>query len=303
MKTYRANGKLLLIGEYIVTDGAKALALPTKRGQCLSVIEASNSSNSILEWTAKKADETLWFSTEIDLISFGIISCTDRKLGESLLHILKQALELKPHFFEKNKRYCLETKLEYPQEWGLGSSSTLLDLLAQWMDIDVFELNHKTFKTSGYDVACARHFSPIIFQNSPTNIVQEISLKWNFLDELYFVYLNKKQDTQAVVSNHYKNKPKDKQLIQRLNQMVIDLQNVSTLEDFEIILDDYQTQLGAFMQLPKVKDALFPDYEGEVKSLGAWGGDFVMMTYRSGMYDYLANKGYTTIIPYRELVF
>ena len=32
-QTFYSNGKLLITGEYVVLDGAKALALPTKFGQ------------------------------------------------------------------------------------------------------------------------------------------------------------------------------------------------------------------------------------------------------------------------------
>jgi hypothetical protein len=36
-KTFYSNGKLLITGEYLILDGAKGLALPTKMGQNLSV--------------------------------------------------------------------------------------------------------------------------------------------------------------------------------------------------------------------------------------------------------------------------
>ena len=36
-KTYYSNGKLLLTGEYVVLDGAEALAVPTRFGQNLTV--------------------------------------------------------------------------------------------------------------------------------------------------------------------------------------------------------------------------------------------------------------------------
>ena len=37
MNTFYSNGKLLLTGEYLVLEGATALAVPTKFGQDLSV--------------------------------------------------------------------------------------------------------------------------------------------------------------------------------------------------------------------------------------------------------------------------
>ena len=39
MQKFYANGKLLLTGEYLVLDGAQALALPTKHGQGLIIEE------------------------------------------------------------------------------------------------------------------------------------------------------------------------------------------------------------------------------------------------------------------------
>ena len=36
-KTFYSNGKLLLTGEYVVLDGATALAIPTKYGQYLEI--------------------------------------------------------------------------------------------------------------------------------------------------------------------------------------------------------------------------------------------------------------------------
>jgi len=300
MKTYRSNGKLFLIGEYIVIDGAKAFALPTKYGQCLFVENSSEIEN-LITWKAIKFDNSIWFETEIRLNDLEIISSTNDKLSQSLQNVLKQAKSLNPDFFNSNNSYQCLTKLEYPQEWGLGSSSTLIDLISQWIEINPFELNQLTFNTSGYDIACAHHHQPILFSNNPIE-VEDLELNWNFKDQLYFVYLNQKQDTQAVVGNHYKNKPKDWKMIQDLSDLVVQATKVESLTDLECILDEYQARLGDFMQIPQVKELYFPDYLGTVKSLGAWGGDFVLVTYREGMNDYFKEKGYEIIIPFSEMI-
>ncbi|MGV0955112.1 GYDIA family GHMP kinase [Empedobacter falsenii] len=300
MKTYRSNGKLFLIGEYIVIDGAKAFALPTKYGQCLFVENSSEIEN-LITWKAIKFDNSIWFETEIRLNDLEIISSTNDKLSQSLQNVLKQAKILNPDFFDSNNSYQCLTKLEYPQEWGLGSSSTLIDLISQWIEINPFELNQLTFNTSGYDIACAHHHQPILFSNNPIE-VEDLELNWNFKDQLYFVYLNQKQDTQAVVGNHYKNKSKDWKMIQELSDLVVQATKVENLTDLESILDEYQARLGDFMQIPQVKELYFPDYLGTVKSLGAWGGDFVLVTYREGMNDYFKEKGYEIIIPFSEMI-
>ena len=44
------------------------------------------------------------------------------------------------------------------------------------------------------------------------------------------------------------------------------------------------------------------DDKGSVKSLGAWGGDFVLVTKRAGFEDYFKQKGYNIIVPFREMI-
>ena len=301
MKKYRSNGKLFLIGEYIVMDGAKAFALPTKFGQCLFVEETNNQSNRI-NWKAFKQDNSLWFEVVFQLNDLEILSTTNQKLAVSLQYVLLQAQKLNPQFFETRKSFNCSTQLEYPQEWGLGSSSTLIDLVSQWISIDPFELNRHTFNTSGYDIACAHHNQPILFSNQPRIEVEELQLNWDFKEHLFFVYLNQKQDTQAVVGNHYKNKPKDWEMIHQLSALVVEATKVKSLTELEMILENYQNRLGAFMQIPQPKEIYFPDYEGVIKSLGAWGGDFVLVTYREGMQAYFHSKGYDTIIPFMDMI-
>lgn len=300
MKKFRSNGKLFLIGEYIVMDGAKAFALPTKFGQCLFVEDSSE--ENCISWKATKQDQSLWFDAKFSLETLEIISASDEKLSHSLQNILRQTKILNPDFFKTNKGYSCLTKLEYPQEWGLGSSSTLIDLISQWVEIDPFELNRMTFNTSGYDIACAHHRQPILFSNQPKIEVEELDLNWNFKDQLFFVYLNQKQDTQAVVGNHYKNKAKDWQMVEELSEMVIKATKVQTLAELEFILVEYQNRLSTYMQIPQAKELYFPDYKGVVKSLGAWGGDFVLVTYREGMEDYFKLKGFNTIIPFSDII-
>jgi mevalonate kinase len=65
-KTFYSNGKLLITGEYVVLDGAKALALPTKFGQNL-IIEASE--NELIHWKSHDHDGSIWFEAIIPFSS------------------------------------------------------------------------------------------------------------------------------------------------------------------------------------------------------------------------------------------
>ena len=62
MKEYYSNGKLLITGEYLVLDGAKALALPTKYGQYLTVTSGTNQE---IHWTSFDNDNSIWFQETI----------------------------------------------------------------------------------------------------------------------------------------------------------------------------------------------------------------------------------------------
>ena len=41
---------------------------------------------------------------------------------------------------------------------------------------------------------------------------------------------------------------------------------------------------------------------GTIKSLGAWGGDFVLATGDEEAQKYFKRKGYKTIIPFQDMI-
>ena len=65
--TFYSNGKLLITGEYVVLDGAKSLALPTKFGQNLSVEKVD--SNQLIHWVSYDHDGSIWFEATIPFSS------------------------------------------------------------------------------------------------------------------------------------------------------------------------------------------------------------------------------------------
>ncbi|NQX92218.1 MAG: hypothetical protein HRT74_08885 [Flavobacteriales bacterium] len=62
--------------------------------------------------------------------------------------------------------------------------------------------------------------------------------------------------------------------------------------------------MAEVLSRPKVKDSTFADYkDGIVKSLGAWGGDFVMVTTKDeSSLNYFNEKGFNIILPWKEMV-
>lgn len=299
-KSFYSNGKLLITGEYIVLDGAKAFALPTKFGQWLSV-EPSN--NHIIKWTSYDNDKSIWFENEIlfdDIISNIESSCN---IKNTLTKILHEAYILNPDYINKNDGYLVDTNLTFPRNWGLGTSSTLINNIAQWLKIDAFELLQKSFGGSGYDIACAQNNTPIIYQlENKKAIIKNIDFKPNFTNNIYFVYLNQKQNSRSAIASYRKKQCDLKDAIAIVDSITANIINCNDNEIFKNNIKDHENILSNILQLETVKESLFNDFNGEIKSLGAWGGDFILVVSDECPIQYFKNKGYFEVIPYKDMV-
>ena len=298
--TFYGNGKLLLTSEYLVLDGAKALAIPTKYGQYLEVEKLSEK---VLLWKSLDEHNRVWFEAIYNISNDSLELFTEKnEVSETLLFILQQTKKLNPSFLLENKGYQITTKLNFSKNWGLGTSSTLISTIAAWAKVDAFTLLKNSFGGSGYDIACAIHDKPILFSNNEhPPIIEEVVLPWDFKDELFFVYLNKKQDSKQAIGRYKNLNTNKKEAIVKVNALTQALISSKTLSAFENLLQEHEEILSNLLQLPKVKKAYFKDYPGIIKSLGAWGGDFVLATSKEAL-DYFPSKGYSVIIPFTTML-
>lgn len=288
----------MLTGEYLVLDGATALAIPTRKGQLLSVeVEDGNG----MKWTSLYENGEVWFEASFDL-QFNISSTSDARIAETLLDILSKARQLNPAFLNEAKLYQVITTLEFPSNWGLGSSSTLINNIAQWAAIDAFTLLEHSFGGSGYDIAAAQVDQPIFYTKlEPQPQIKKVALSWDFKDQLFFVHLNKKQDSKQGIAR-YKDREVSKNQRQQITDITHKLLLCYHLSDFERLMESHESIISGIIGLPTVKEQLFPEYKGVVKSLGAWGGDFVLATGTASDQDYFRNNGYTTIVSFSEMI-
>ncbi|WP_339651006.1 GYDIA family GHMP kinase [uncultured Maribacter sp.] len=300
-KELYSNGKLLLTAEYAILDGAKGLALPTKFGQYLK-LETSNSE--ILSWKSLDENGTIWFSAQFSIIELKTIHTSNTEISKRLAEILLKAKQLNPSFLSSKTDYnSIEAKLTFPRDWGLGSSSTLIANIAQWANVDPYRLLAATFGGSGYDIACARHNTPILFRrNEYTPFVSEIHFYPNFTNHLFFVYLNQKKNSRDAIAA-YRNLNFDKtDLVSKIDAITNKIINCNDLNKFAALLTKHEATISETLKIPTVKETLFSDYSGSIKSLGAWGGDFVLVTGTASEMTYFKNKGYSTILPYKEMI-
>jgi len=200
--------------------------------------------------------------------------------------------------------YSVESRLEFNREWGLGSSSTLINNIAQWAKVNAFELLENSFGGSGYDIACAQNDTPIIYKRTEGKpVVIEVPFNPVFKNNLFFVYLNQKQDSKDSIKR-YQSLPlkefnKAESEVNAITQQILECTDLTT---FEGLISSHEAIISKIIKTETVKSRLFSDYSGSIKSLGGWGGDFVLATGSSQDMDYFKKKGYTTVVPYKEML-
>ncbi len=306
MKQFYSNGKLLLTAEYLVLDGAKALALPTKFGQDL-VVEEINTPKLI--WKSFDENNNTWFEAEFDLDGFEIIKPgKDIQTTKTLQKILKEAKKLIPldlgtGFLKNSNGFQITTKLSFPINWGLGTSSTLINNIAKWFKINSFELLKNSFGGSGYDIACAENNMPILFQlNIEKPIIESVDFNPPFKEQLYFVHLNKKQNSREGIKKYRNFSGSMLHIADEISILTEMFLKAKDLKTFESAMLQHEGIISNVIKEKPIQKALFSDYFGQTKSLGAWGGDFILATGNKKTPAYFKNKGFQTVVSYQDMI-
>jgi len=121
------------------------------------------------------------------------------------------------------------------------------------------------------------------------------------------VYLGKKQNSRdgiqryrALTDNNDKS-----QLIETINQLTLKITAATDLVSFEQLLLEHEQLIAQTLNLPRAKNLYFPDFWGEIKSLGAWGGDFVLATSTRSAAEtraYFNEKGFWDVYAFDDMV-
>lgn len=295
--SFFSSGKLLITSEYAVIDGACALAVPTKLGQSMTVIDNKELG---IHWVAKDVDGNIWFEDHLHVNDFQSTLQTNEATSR-LQQILVVARELNPDFLVNSTGFVIETQLGFSKDWGLGSSSTLVNNVAQWANVNPFYIQQKVFGGSGYDIACAQKHNPITYQlidQKPT--VLDVAFVPSFHEHLFFVYMNKKQNSRTSIQNHYRGVSDEvRNALSALTTRFVKTQKAS---EFQNLMLAHESIISKLIGIPPVQQTEFSDYEGVVKSLGAWGGDFVLACGPKSSKAYFSAKGYAVCIPYSKLI-
>ena len=298
---FKSNGKLLITSEYLVMKGAMALAIPAKLDQELNVISTNSD---FVNWKSFNKDNQIWYEEKFFLNKGTLIYHGKKNKMSDLIVRLFDYI----HKFNKPEKSIGNEfiwKINFNINWGLGSSSTLINNLSKWAKVNPYKLLFSVFNGSGYDIACCDKSNPIIFQKKDDYLsVSDTTFNPNFLNNLFLIFLNKKQDTQKSVQNFLETDQSLSEGINQINEIVHEIENVKDITTFESLIERHEKIIANILQMPTIQNEKFPDYNnGVIKSLGSWGGDFVLATGDEKSVDYFEEKGFNTIRKISDLLY
>ncbi|MFA9370951.1 MAG: GYDIA family GHMP kinase [Labilibaculum antarcticum] len=298
---YYSNAKFLLTGEYLVLHGALALAIPLKYGQVLEVFESEETD---LEWLAYEKGK-LWLKFSISDQEIETQTNEGETEKDFVCFLLNKAKKLNPSFLNLS-RLKIRTEMDFDRSWGLGSSSTLINNVAQWAEVNPYDLHSLVSNGSGFDIACANYCKPILFRRYGSHpLIYPVVFPEKFMSQLYFVYLGKKQKSRDSVHAFLNDSTCEQEKLDELTQLSKDMLSAKNSQEFDKVIKLHEFLVSEMLGQECVKEKLFPDFEGSIKSLGAWGGDFVMV--RSDLstkeiHSYFYRAGLRTIFSWKEMI-
>ena len=298
---FESNGKILLTSEYLVLDGSMSIALPSKLTQKLNIEKIDSD---YLHWISYDQNKNIWY--EEKFIKKGkTISYLGKKnnISERLIRLFNHIHLHKDVQNTIGKKFT--SRINFNRNWGLGTSSTLVNNLAKWANINPYDLLFSTFNGSGYDVACCDINSPILYRNKNKLIkVEEIKFNPSFKNNLFLIYLGKKQNTQDAIFYYNKIKSDKNLAINSINDLTKKIIKCDNLSTFEQLIENHENIISKIINIDPIQKSTFKNYDkGVIKSLGSWGGDFILVSGEKKDLNYFIKKGYKTIFSLEELVY
>ncbi|NJK82521.1 MAG: GHMP kinase [Saprospiraceae bacterium] len=211
-----------------------------------------------LTWLSLDADGSTWFEAQLELPSCRVLFASENAVAQKLSEILQVAQQLQPNFLAKDTALSVTTELTFPRKWGLGTSSTLIYNIAQWAQVNPFQLQFATFGGSGYDIACAGAKGAILYQKlSEMTASRAINFHPNFRHALYFVYLGKKQNSREGIARYREKVSHSPHLIYQATAYTHALLRANTLEEFEFILQQHEHLVANTLALTPTQQLYF----------------------------------------------
>ncbi len=295
---FKSHGKLLITGEYFVLKGAQSLCIPTKFFQTLKIEKLKEN---ILIWRSFDYKNKIWIEAKLNTLDLEILTTETAEILY-LQKLLYNAKKINSDFLKSSHGYSVESNMNFNRFWGLGSSSSLINNISNWANISSFDLLWSVSKGSGYDIACSLSNGPIIYKLvNKKPVYNQVVFKPKFHENIFFVYLNKKQKTEDEV-NYFNKIKSDKKITDTISSITQKIIECKKFESFKKLIFEHEKVLSIQLKKKMVKEIFFDDYEGEIKSLGAWGGDFIMAAGPKNSKKYFNEKGFKTVFSFNDML-
>ncbi|MFO7864580.1 MAG: GYDIA family GHMP kinase [Salinivirgaceae bacterium] len=296
---FRSNGKLMLTGEYMALHGATTFAVPLKFGQELTIEPVAHS---IIYWRTLFNGKII-FHTIFDTDQFNILQDADNEKSEWIQRVFLAIREINPKFL-LNCGAEVTSTIDLPMNYGWGSSSSLIVNLCKWANVDPFAVSAKVGGGSGYDIACAQSDKPLLYSNKNNNPdTKIIEYRPTFERNMWFIFQENKINTAEAIRG-FRQRKIDRNDINRINRISESWISAGTIEDIMELMKEHEEIMSHILDIPPIQKQ-FPDFNGQLKSLGAWGGDFMLaVSELSGadIIDYFAGKDRPTMFNWTEIV-
>lgn len=300
-----SRGKVMLAGEYFVLMGSKAIALPLQFGQHLEATFVESGPHEVL-W------KTFQGESQIMEFNFSMADITQRKYNPEgnrgyVLKLLRAARRANPEFLSSEGLTIVETRIDTALKNGLGMSSSLISNLGYLANVDPFRLNRMVSKGSGYDVAAARASGSIVYQKGCSEpVIQQIDLPSQISSQLFLVHLNKKENTDTSISLYLRLLRNKRKAFVEMNTIIDAMLMSREIKEFGLLMEKHDAFLSKVLNRKSVKELYFDDFEGWIKSSGAWGGDYILAATEAGESDvkaYFGEKGFKSVYKLDQLTY
>lgn len=300
IQNYHSNGNLLLTGEYLISQGAEAIALPLKKGHTLAVTPIHGKK---IIWESVYNQET---KTKISLKSddFEITQTNNENSAKFIQQLLRKAMDHLPPLSHL-PGYHIKAIHDYPEFLEFGCESALIANIANWFNINPYRFSRDISPGLEHGIACARSNKPILYQlTNKYPDYREINLNLPFKGNIYIIYTghnpdsyNKKKQTQKY-PDHHEVFPK----IREINKRIIQSR---TYEEFENSILDHDKILSGVLKEQRLQERIFQDFPGLIKPLNEWNGELNLVTWKGDkneLHEYFAPYNIQTIFTWDELV-
>jgi mevalonate kinase len=298
-ETYRSNGKLMLTGEYLALQGATTFAVPLVFGQELHI---EGVSHSLVYWRTLFKEKII-FHAVFETEHFNVMETSDTEKSNWIKSVFLAIRDQKDDFLQDSGAEATAT-IDLPMNYGWGSSSSFITNLCKWADVNPFWVNMKVGGGSGYDIACANADQPILFHNIG-NLPEFEVVDYNpdYLQNMWFVFQENKMNTANAIRG-FRSRLIDKDVITRITEISKEWAKADSLDTIMKLVTEHEELMSKCLKKKSISKQ-YADFDGVVKSLGAWGGDFMLaVSPMSGaeVISYFEGKGRPTMFNWLEIV-